>query len=156
MTARERLVLDVGLMGALLVAANPAMTGLALHEWIGIAAIVPLFAHLVVNWEWTARTARTFVDKALNASRVNLVVDAALFVSTVAVMLSGAMVSRVALGAIGLATTPSALWSAVHSVSADATLVLLLTHFALHAAWFARVAGRWLEQDDRPAPAAAR
>jgi hypothetical protein len=41
-------------------------------------------------------------------------------------------------------------WIALHAVSADMTILLLMTHFALHAKWFARVFGAQIVQ---PAPA---
>jgi hypothetical protein len=139
MTARTRLGIDIGLFLALLLAFNPALTGLAVHEWLSIAIIAPLLLHLVINWEWAVRIFSKFLDRLMHASRLNLVVDALLFLSAVAVMLSGLLVSQVALAFLGIATAPSALWIALHAVSADTTIALLLLHFALHAKWVLRV-----------------
>jgi hypothetical protein len=139
MTARTRLGIDIGLFLALLLAFNPALTGLAVHEWLSIAIIAPLLLHLVINWEWAVRIFSEFLDRLMHASRLNLVVDALLFLSAVAVMLSGLLVSQVALALLGIATAPSALWIALHAVSADTTIALLLLHFALHAKWVVRV-----------------
>jgi hypothetical protein len=150
MSARKRLALDVALFLALLVANNPAWSGLAVHEWLSIALIVPALLHLVVNWEWTVRVARSFLDRLYSVSRLNLLVDGVLFVSTVAVMVSGVMVSQVALGALGIAASPSALWIAVHSVTADVTVVFLLVHFGLHWRWIARVLGAFPVAGSRP------
>lgn len=152
MSARTRLYLDLGMFVALLAAYNPAFTGLAVHEWLSIAVVVPLLLHLVINWEWTVRITTSFLDRLFHASRLNLIVDATLFVATVAVMLSGVMVSQVALAAFGLSVTPSAAWVALHAVSADMTVVLLITHFALHATWFARVLGARRQSAPVPQP----
>jgi hypothetical protein len=141
MSARTRLWLDLGMFAVLLAAYNPELTGLPVHEWLSVAVIVPLLIHLIINWEWTVRITTAFLDRLFHTSRLNLIVDTTLFVSTVAVMLSGLMVSRVALAAFGLAVVPSAAWIALHAVSADMTVVLLIAHFALHAKWFARVLG---------------
>jgi len=138
MKVRDRLIIDVALFVALLVANNPAWTGIAVHEWLSIAIVVPLGLHLVINWEWTVRVTRRLLDRMLHMSALNLVVDAALFVSAVAVMLSGLMVSQAIAGALGMAAAPGALWAAVHSVSASATVGLLLVHFALHWRWIVR------------------
>jgi len=142
MSVRARLLLDLGIFAALLVAFNPAWTGLAIHEWISLAAIVPLLVHTIVNWQWTLSVINSFVDRLLHASRLNLLVDVALFVSAVAVMLSGLLVSQVISGALGLATAPNPVWIAVHSLSADTTIALLLVHFALHWRWIASAAVR--------------
>jgi len=150
MSARTRLWLDIGMFAALLAAYNPVWTGLPVHEWLSIAVIVPLLFHLIINWEWTLRITSTFLDRLFHASRLNLVVDALLFVSSVAVMLSGLMVSQVVAGAFGAAATPTAIWVAMHAVTADTTIVLLIAHFALHASWVTRALGV------RPAPSAPR
>ena len=141
MTARTRLLLDIGMFAAMLAAYNPTLTGLSTHEWLSIAAIGPLLFHLVINWDWTVRVISTFVDRLYHTSRLNLIVDAALFVSSVAVMLSGLLVSQIALPALGVVVAPTAAWVALHSVAADMTVTLLLVHFALHARWFAGVLG---------------
>jgi hypothetical protein len=142
MNSKKRLLIDLALFVALLVANNPAWTGIAVHEWLSIAIVIPLGLHLVINWEWTVAVSRRLIDRMLHMSAVNLIVDAALFVSAVTVLLSGLMVSQVASGAIGLAITPSAIWVATHAVSATATIALLFTHFALHWRWVARVLGQ--------------
>lgn len=142
MSLRSRLWLDLGLFGALLVAYNPSWTGLAVHEWLCAAAIAPLLFHLVINWERTMAIARRFAEHLRHMPRVNLVVDSALFVSAVGVTLSGFMVSRAIAGALGLVVTPSALWTSVHSFTADATIALLVVHFALHWKWITGVARR--------------
>jgi hypothetical protein len=142
MTARSRLWLDLALFGALLVAYNPSWTGLALHEWLCAAAIAPLLFHLVINWDQTMAIARRFAEHLRHTPRLNLVVDSALFVSAVGVTLSGFMVSRAIAGAIGLEFAPSALWISVHSYTADATIALLVVHFALHWKWITGVARR--------------
>ncbi len=138
MSSRSRLVLDLGMFLAMLVAFNPAFTGIAVHEWLSVAVVVPLLFHTIINWEWTLHTIDTVTQKLLSASRLNLVVDIALFVSTVAVMLSGLLISQAISGALGLLVAPSTMWVAVHAVSADATVLLLFTHLALHGRWIAR------------------
>jgi hypothetical protein len=143
MSARARLLLDLGMFVGLLAAFNPAWTGMALHEWLSVALIVPLLLHLIINWEWTVRVVNTFAERLLHASRLNLVVDVALFVSAVAVMLSGLMVSGVIAGALGVAAAPSVMWVAVHSVSADAAVALLLLHFGLHWRWILNVSRKF-------------
>jgi hypothetical protein len=135
MSTRARLWLDLALFGALLVAYNPSWTGLAPHEWLCAAAIAPLLLHLVINWERTLTIARRFVEHVRHLPRLNLIVDSALFASAVGVTLSGFMVSQAIAGAFGVDVTPSSLWTSVHSFSADATIALLVVHFALHWRW---------------------
>ena len=142
MTARARLWLDLGLFGALFLGYNPAWTGVAVHEWLCVITLVPLLFHVVVNWDQTLAILRRFAEIVRATPKVNLVVDAALFVAAVTVMLSGLLISQSVARVFGIAIVPSALWVSTHSWSADATILLLLVHFALHWRWIANVAGK--------------
>lgn len=141
MNTGRRLVLDLALFGGFLAVLSPGITGLPVHEWLSLALTLPVLFHLVINWDWTVRIAKTFWARLMSVSRVNFVVDALLFGSTVTVMMSGLVVSRVIAGTLGLATSAGAVWHTLHAGSATLTLFLLMAHFALHAEWFARAIG---------------
>ncbi len=115
MSRRSRFFIDIALLVGLLVANAPARTGLAVHEWLSIALIVPLLVHLVINWEWTVHVTKRFFERLFSVSRLNLVVDVALFVSTVAVMVSGLAVSSVLAGMSRHRERGHPLWVAVHA-----------------------------------------
>jgi hypothetical protein len=142
MSARARLLLDLAMFGVLLVAYNPAWSGLAWHEWLSVAVVVPLLLHLVVNWNKVLRVVSTFTDRLFHGSRLDLVVDTVLFVVAVLVMVSGLMISQVVARAVGITIAPASIWVSVHSWSADLTIVLLLVHFVLHWRWVYNVSLR--------------
>ena len=148
MSARERLVLDVTVLVAVLAAANPAITGIALHEWVGIVLTVPALVHLVVNWDWVVRTVVGFLGKIRAASRVNLAVDAALFIAVVGVTLSGFLVIPGLAASLGLQASP--FWHAVHLATSDLTVALMVGHVVLHARWIAQVMRRWSASNSAP------
>lgn len=135
MNRPKRLALDGALLLGFLIAANPSMTGLSLHEWLGLAIAVPALFHLIINWEWVIRVVRTAIAKVRATSRLNFVVDLALFVLAVAVTLSGVLVLPGVASALGASTV----WYRVHSAASNATVVVLLAHFALHWRWMWRV-----------------
>ncbi len=139
MSARGRLVLDLTLFAGFLIAFYPETTGLAIHEWLSLAVVSSVLAHVVINWDWTTRAARKLFVRLRAASRVNFVVDTALFLSAVTVSVSGVMVSRVVAGTLGLSMAPDLIWYSVHSISAWLTIGGLLVHFALHMKWAAGV-----------------
>ena len=68
-------------------------------------------------------------------------VDGALFVAAVTVMLSGLLISQYVAKAVGITILPTSLWVTTHRWSADATMLLLLVHFALHWRWIVKTAG---------------
>ena len=157
MSARERLVLDLTVLAIVVAAANPALTGISLHEWLGVVFVVPALVHLVLNWEWVARAVAGFVGKIRTVARVNLVIDAALFISVVGVTLSGFMVIPGLANSLGLQA--SSLWHAVHLLTSDTTVAFALLHFALHWKWVSSVARRIVAPPSTPpvrAPATAR
>jgi hypothetical protein len=142
MSARARLWLDLALFAALFLAYNPAWTRIAVHEWLSVIIIVPLLFHVIINWDQTLAIMRRFAEIVRATPKVNLVVDGALFIAGVTVMLSGLLVSHYVLRAVGVSVTPTALWVSTHRWSADATILLLLAHFALHWRWILRSAGK--------------
>lgn len=159
MTARARLWLDLALFGALFVAYNPAWTGVAVHEWLSVVMVTPLLFHLVINWDQSLQILRHFSQRLRVLPKVNLVVDAALFVAGVTVVLSGLLISRSIAGVLGVVIVPSPLWVSTHAWSADATVLLLLVHVALHWRWIVNVArklGRLRGQASSPGPAVVR
>ena len=142
MRARTRLALDAALLVAFIAAYRPAWTGLTVHQWLSIVIIAPLLVHGVVNWEWTLRIARTFFQRLMSMSRLNLVIDAALFVSAVCVMVSGVMVSPMLLAMLGVHGVQSPVWHAVHAWSANATIAGLAVHGVVHWRWLYRTAAK--------------
>lgn len=146
MSARYRILLDVALLAAIVVAYAPSLTGVPLHEWLSIAILVPFIVHLAINWEWVIRVAKGALARLRAATAINAIVDVALFVAAVTVVLSGLLISQAVLPTLGLSLGASAIWHSLHSLSADATIVLLLVHFALHAKWMAAVLGNALDR----------
>jgi hypothetical protein len=141
MTAQKRLPIDIFMFAAFLVGYKPFTTGLSLHEWLAVVLLVPVLVHMVINWDWAVRVSTKFSSHLRRTTRVNLIVDIVLFVFTVAVMLSGFMVSRVFAAAVGFSASPDPIWRTVHSLAADSVIALALVHFALHWKWFERAFG---------------
>ena len=141
MRARTRFLLDLIIACGLIAAYQPGWTGISLHEWVSIAIIIPLAVHLIVNWEWCVRIARTFVKRLFHTSRANFVVDAGLLVSSVAVMLSGVMVSRIPAW-FGADVAQPIVWARLHAWSADAIIALFAVHALLHWKWIVATAKR--------------
>ncbi|MEI7815080.1 MAG: DUF4405 domain-containing protein [Coriobacteriia bacterium] len=144
MSARARLGIDAVLVAAFLASYNMTATGLTLHEWIAVGlALLGLF-HLALNWDWVVHTAESFLARLLRMSAVNLVVDIALFATTVMVSLSGIVISRVVGPLVGLTPSTAPLWYRLHSLSAVAVVALFVVHGVLHWKWILNVSTRWL------------
>lgn len=132
-------MLDVVLFGALVVASNPAWTGLGIHEWLAGVILLPVLYHVAINWDSVRRVAMTFLRRLLDVSRLNLAVDIVLFVATIAVMVTGLMVIPGVIPTID-DTTVFEVWRDAHRVSSDIVIAAMIVHLLLHARWMLEAA----------------
>lgn len=141
---RINFFLDAGIFAALLIALEPTLTGLPLHEWFSLALAGAIVAHLLLHWKWISTITLTFFKKLFHSSRFKFLVDALLFTAFTAAMLSGLMISRTILPALGLGLGRNAGWREIHSTAADLTLLLFALHFALSWKWLVAMFKRYL------------
>ena len=73
--------LDALIFGGMLVALQPRLTGIAIHEWLGAAAALTLILHVVLHWDWVVGITRTFFRNLVHVSRLNYLLDAVLFIA---------------------------------------------------------------------------
>jgi hypothetical protein len=144
MSAKTNFVVDTLILVAFLIAFEPSLTGIAIHEWLSLAFAATLIIHVLLHWDWVVQVAVKFIRKLFHTSRLNFVVDAILFIAFTLLMLSGVLISRVILPSLGLEVHASQPWRFLHSWSADVTLFLLALHFALHWKWIANTFKRYL------------
>jgi len=137
MRTRTNLLIDALALSAYLLAANPAVTGIAVHEFVSLGLALLAVVHLVLHRDWVARTVRRFADRIANASRLNLVVAVLTGTALTSVMVSGLAVSQTLAGLLGLAASSGSVWRSLHAVSAAAVLLVGVLHVALHARWIA-------------------
>lgn len=163
MKVKTNLLIDLGVCIALLLALEPALTGIPIHEWLSVALTGTLVIHLLLHWNWIAGVLTRFFRRVLQVSRLQFVVDVLLFIAFNAVMLSGFLISREVLPFFGLRPLESRVMSGLHSLSADATLLLTGIHFALNWSWVVGVTKRFVltplsnlfKRKPQPASAAA-
>lgn len=133
----EKLLLDIVLTVAFMLAMEPRFTGLALHEWLSLALWVAITIHLLINWRWIVRTTTHFFKPMKGRIRLYYLLDIALFISFSVMNVSGLIISRVFDTAIRLGLSPDAalFWRSAHFVSADVSLLIIALHIALHWQW---------------------
>jgi len=144
MSTKKKLILDVTMFGAFLAISNPHLTGMTIHEWLGVSLIAALVTHLLFNWEWIVNVGKTFFKKLWHQSRLNFVVDAAFFIVMTGVLFSGLMISKSVLPTLGIQLAASGSWKSIHFMLSDASVILLGLHFALHFKWVITNLGRYV------------
>ncbi len=141
---KANLILDAGIFTAFLLALEPEVTGLEVHEWLSVALAGTLIVHLLLHWEWVVGVLKSFFRKLFHISRLKFVVDALLLVAMITVMVSGLMISRVVFPALGISIMENQDWRTLHSFSADLVLWLTALHFALNWKWVIAMFKRYL------------
>lgn len=144
MSHKTNLAVDAAIFAGFLVAFEPRLTGIAIHEWLSLAVFGVIVAHLALHWRWVVQITRAFFKKLFHVSRLNYVLNAALLVGFVAMMLSGVLISRSVLPFFGLQAVRDQFWRVLHTVSANASLALVAAHFALHWDWIVNAVKRYV------------
>jgi Domain of unknown function (DUF4405) len=127
-----KLLVDASMTAAVLMLLTLALTGLAVHEWLGIALLVIAMLHLLLNWAWIVTGVRRFFGPLSPLVRFNAILNSLLFMLMSVVLGSGLMISVVALRFFGLRMLPSIFLRLVHQVSADALLLVVGLHLGMN------------------------
>ena len=128
-------LVDMALAIVFLLVMDVPLTGIAIHEWLGIGIAAGLVVHLVQHGNWLATLTKRFTAATSFTNRLNYVMTGLLFVAFFTIIGSGLVISEVALPMIGVVTSGAAFWLWLHLVSVDAVLVLTALHIALNWQW---------------------
>jgi hypothetical protein len=132
---KTKWVLDLAIFIGFLIAMDPRSTGIAIHEWFTLAALGAILIHLLLNWDWIAQVTSRFIGKVSGRSRINYVLNWLLFIDGILIMLSGILISKAVVPALGITLPEGFAWRRLHDMSANLGLLMLGLHTALHWAW---------------------
>lgn len=120
---RSHVLFDVVVLAVYLLAANPVLTGIPLHEFVGLGTFVVVAAHVVAS-----------ADGLGGRGRVGqFVLNAVLLLSLAVCVVSGVMVSGAVLPSLGLYASGYHFWDPLHVVAAKVLLAALLVHVVVRA-----------------------
>jgi|ERR1051326_53714 hypothetical protein len=132
------ITLDLFLFVSLLFLLAPRLTGLPVHEWLGLAVAAPMLLHVLLGCQWFAVTAGRFRAAAAH-TRLNVIMNATLFVLFVLEVLSGMAISRVAMPMIGVRTVNDRTWRFLHNVALNWLIAMAGFHIAMNWRVIARM-----------------
>lgn len=135
MDAKKNLVIDVVALIVYAIVANPSITGISLHEWLGLGVLVVFLVHTAVHVDWVVDTMRTALCSPSWARTGNLVVDVVAVIALMVCIVSGLLVSGAVLPTFGYYADGYYFWGPLHAFSAKALLALLLVHVVAHGKW---------------------
>src|SRR5215470_3609207 len=89
--------LDVTLLVSVCALQTVSFTGLLLHEWLGLAMVGIVSAHLLLAWSWIATQSRRLFGAQSTRERINYLLNLSLFAAVTAVIFSGILISQKAI-----------------------------------------------------------
>lgn len=135
-------LVDLAIFIAFLVAMDPRLTGIAIHEWLSIAFGAAVVTHLLLHWKWLVATTRRFFGRVPRATRLNYALNTLFFIDMVVLIFTGLMISEVALPGLGIPLGEGFAYRRLHGLTADGALLLLGFHVALHWNWIVSMTRR--------------
>jgi cytochrome b len=130
--------LDVAMLISICALQTVRFTGLVLHEWLGLAMVAMVLAHLLFAWSWIAsQTRRLFTLPSIRA-RINYLLNLSLFAALTAVIFSGMLISQKAIPTLTGMKAPPAMdwrWDTLHNQFSDIVLMLAGFHLAINWEW---------------------
>lgn len=141
---KTKLWLDLAVFIAFLVAMEPRASGLAVHEWMTLSLAAVMVIHLLLSWDWIAEITQRFVRSTPKQTRINYILNWLMFIDATLLIVSGVMISEVAVPAIGIQLPFGFAWRRLHDMSANFALILLGVHTALHWGWIVKNFDKYL------------
>ncbi len=138
------LAIDMAIFVAFLVAMAPHFSGMAIHEWLGVAFGAAITSHLLLHWPWIVHVTKRFFGKLQWSARLNYVLNALLFIDMTVIIFTGLMISETVLPTFGLTATHGGEWNDLHETSANLSVLLTGLHVALHWQWIVNMTKRFV------------
>jgi len=124
------------------------LTGLALHQLLGVFVGLIATYHLAAHWAWVKAVTKRLFQCGCGKARWNYVVDAGVLLGLALIILTGLVMSTW----LNLALDRYYLWHLVHVWASIATVVLVVLKVGLHWRWIVNVARKHILP--KPVPAA--
>jgi hypothetical protein len=143
-------LIDAGLFTAFLLSFWLELTGVALHQWLGVAIGAVAGYHLLTHWTWVKAVTDRFLKQTSTQARVYYVIDAAVLIGLAAIIVTGLVISTW----LSLALTNYAAWKTIHVIASIGTLAAIVIKLGLHWRWIIATARRYIVPQPAPVPAA--
>lgn len=149
-------LIDMAIITGFLLSFFLNVTGLSLHQWLGVGVTVLVLVHLYLHWDWVTAVVKRIFSKKCRRARLYLLLDAVIMLGAVVILETGLAISTW----LNLDFYNFSAWVDIHIYSSLITLGLVVVKVGLHWRWivitagkiFTRKPGIQLQQPLRPAP----
>jgi len=147
-------LIDAVLFAGLIAAFFLDLTGLELHQWIGISGGALALYHLLAHWQWVGAVTERFFGRTSNKARLYYLINAALLAGFLSINLTGLIISSW----LNLPLSNTEPWLTIHILASIGTLILVTLKIVLHWRWIAATIRKVFSPPPAPAakPAPAR
>ncbi len=146
---KKNWLVDAALFVGFLIATLLDLTGLAVHQWLGIAIVALAGYHLLAHQQWVVSVTQRFFGRTSGKARRFYLVDAGLLIGFMAIGITGLVISSW----LDLTLAAYETWRVVHVMATVITLGLIVLKIGMHWQWIANVAARHIFPAPRPAGA---
>jgi hypothetical protein len=116
------------------------LTGVSLHQWLGIAIGVGAGYHLLTHWAWVKAVTGRFFKQTSHQARLYYVIDATVLIGLALMIATGLVISTW----LNLTLTNYSTWWTVHVMASLATLAAVVVKIGLHWRWIVSTARRYI------------
>ncbi|MBI5567252.1 MAG: hypothetical protein HY870_20300 [Chloroflexi bacterium] len=142
-------LIDAALFGGLLLAFWLELTGVEVHQWLGITIAASAGYHLLTHWSWVKSVTARFFAQTSGQARQYYLVDGAVLIGLATITVTGLVISTW----LNLTLSNFAAWKSLHVIASISTLLAVVAKIALHWRWIVSTARRYILP--KPAPAVA-
>lgn len=136
-----------GLWIGFLVAFFLDLTGVDVHQWLGIILAGLAGYHLIAHWNWVKAVSAKFMGRTSGQARLYYLIDAGLLLGFAMITITGVAISTW----LNLSLDSYEIWKNVHILASIATLLVTVVKIGLHWRWIVNVARQALQGSKAPA-----
>lgn len=124
-------IVDLSLLIGFLLSFYLNLTGMVVHQWLGVFVCLLSGVHLMMHWDWVKSVTARFINGTNSRSRLYYVIDFLIMLGAVMVLETGLMISTW----FNLVLPDYSAWLDIHIYSAITVLGLAVLKIGLHWRW---------------------
>lgn len=134
---KKKILIDIVMTAIFLFLMNLSLTGVLLHEWLGVGIVGLFIAHLAINAQWIKNVTMKFFQPIGAKAKAMYILNVLLALSMALTLISGVLISQYLFAP--LAAANFTLWYGIHKISSWATLAIVVSHTLVHWNWIRNV-----------------
>ena len=131
-------ILDAVLFTGFIICFLMDLTGLSLHQWLGMCGGLLAVYHLVLHWDWVIAVTTRFFGRTSGQARIYYLMDVLILLGFYLIVVTGLFMSTW----LNLSLTNYSNWKDFHEMVSLVTLGLTVIKIGAHWRWIIRVAGQ--------------